>query len=564
MPYKLYKDSDSKKWCVKNSETGESKGCSDTRKMATAHLRAMYAAEGGAKMGKKDLDELVEKAVNEFVSENPTEADEFKAILAKGYVPYGITSFDELDKYRGARDFAHKTYSLTDDFNELIWGIMNNTDIEDKATAVKSLSDEYATRIKALEDDYDKDPNKKEDEYEKESLGFLDNVKATISNTIKSIFKIDPDEPKAADDDLSLFKDAEGRYHFLVTYSNNFRDDDNPREIISAKSHRRFVDMVDKGQAPLPELWVWHRPEWKIGQATWVAYDDAGFSVAAGDIDKGCEEFADYLSQFKGIRLSHGMPLKSIRRDPENQTIILEHTTKEITLLPGFAAANPHTFPGFVSLRDADLRTMEDDMSIPKSKVDALKAAWGEKVTPFLEDLQKRNAELAVAAAKEGRDNKEKDEPVTPPVDGQVTAPPEPVATVPVEPPVEPVKTEGDNLAPEFATIKDISEAFATTVQPFIDALKTLDEKVDSLTKELDGIKTDRSTRIKEVVASTPAASVAAMIAQHLVASGSKDTEIGKGDKLAKSKPAETQPGVYAPTGIQFIDEMLAAKPNPQ
>ncbi len=60
MPYKLYKKKN--KWCVKNSDTGEDKGCSDSRKMAVKHLSALYAAESGAKMGQKEIDEAVTEA----------------------------------------------------------------------------------------------------------------------------------------------------------------------------------------------------------------------------------------------------------------------------------------------------------------------------------------------------------------------------------------------------------------------------------------------------------------------------------------------------------------------
>lgn len=50
MPYKLVKRGD--KYCVINKDTGKSKGCSVSRAMGVKHLRALYAAEGGAEMGK--------------------------------------------------------------------------------------------------------------------------------------------------------------------------------------------------------------------------------------------------------------------------------------------------------------------------------------------------------------------------------------------------------------------------------------------------------------------------------------------------------------------------------
>jgi hypothetical protein len=46
MPYEIRKKGD--KWCVHNKDTGESKGCSDSEKMAKKHMDAMYANEKSA------------------------------------------------------------------------------------------------------------------------------------------------------------------------------------------------------------------------------------------------------------------------------------------------------------------------------------------------------------------------------------------------------------------------------------------------------------------------------------------------------------------------------------
>ena len=70
MPYKMFKDSKGR-FCVKNSDTGESKGCSDSRATALGHMRALYAAEGGEKMDKKELGELLTKAIDDYNVEYP-------------------------------------------------------------------------------------------------------------------------------------------------------------------------------------------------------------------------------------------------------------------------------------------------------------------------------------------------------------------------------------------------------------------------------------------------------------------------------------------------------------
>lgn len=53
MPYKYQKRGN--RHCIINSETGENKGCSVSKKMAMAHMRALYAHSGPeAKKGSKN------------------------------------------------------------------------------------------------------------------------------------------------------------------------------------------------------------------------------------------------------------------------------------------------------------------------------------------------------------------------------------------------------------------------------------------------------------------------------------------------------------------------------
>ena len=51
MPYKIEKIKN--KWHVKNTETGEDKGASDSRERAVAHMRLLYGVEHGMKVKKK-------------------------------------------------------------------------------------------------------------------------------------------------------------------------------------------------------------------------------------------------------------------------------------------------------------------------------------------------------------------------------------------------------------------------------------------------------------------------------------------------------------------------------
>lgn len=47
MPYEIYKKAG--KYCVRNKETGENKGCSGSEHEAIAHLRVLYMVNKGEK-----------------------------------------------------------------------------------------------------------------------------------------------------------------------------------------------------------------------------------------------------------------------------------------------------------------------------------------------------------------------------------------------------------------------------------------------------------------------------------------------------------------------------------
>lgn len=159
---------------------------------------------------------------------------------------------------------------------------------------------------------------------------------------VKSALGIE-DKSDKENNDVFIWKDADsGKYKCVLAYSNNFRDNDNPPEIITAQSHKEFDEALDKGEWPMPELWLWHVP-YPVGHVDFHAYnEESGFSVAAATFDK--EWAAKALMNSDWDALSHGMPKKEIVRDEKDETLIVRHRTKEISFLPRWAAANKLTF----------------------------------------------------------------------------------------------------------------------------------------------------------------------------------------------------------------------------
>ena len=74
MPYELFKKNG--KFCVRNKETKDSKGCSETRSKAVAHMRALYAAETGESLGKE---------INELEPDNWTAVEAFVDAEVKAF-----------------------------------------------------------------------------------------------------------------------------------------------------------------------------------------------------------------------------------------------------------------------------------------------------------------------------------------------------------------------------------------------------------------------------------------------------------------------------------------------
>jgi hypothetical protein len=338
---------------------------------------------------------------------------------------------------------------------------------------------------------------------------------------------------------MSIWKEG-NVYWWMARYSNKFRDNDNPPEIISSASHKRFTQMVKEGKAPLPELWLFHKKNWKVGQAHGLAYDELGFAVAIGtfDADKGYAAEA-LMKNKESLRVSHGMPTTSIKRDDVDRTIIIEHETREISPLPAWAAANRLT--GFVVL---DLESKEESMAIP----DETKLDWIKKlgINPdTLASLEAANAADADKAVSEGLESKEVPEvtevaqPATQP---EVIAEP-PAPEVPaVEAPVVTLTVDALRSA--------VQEAVSGIVAPVMERMTVLEEGLKQL-KEANVVQA-------ELLKGTPTASLKALLGQFAESAiGASETRVDGRTSLAQSKPKEAA-RVDAHSPIPFINEMLS------
>jgi hypothetical protein len=309
----------------------------------------------------------------------------------------------------------------------------------------------------------------------------------------------------------------DGGYRWTAIYSNNFRDEDNPPEIISAASHRRFEKMVDGGEVPYPELWYWHNKDWKLGTADLLGWDDRGFAVATGLFDESAHSIAKMMITHPELcdGVSHGMSRDSIKRDSNDSSIIVEHITHEISPLPQKAAANKLT--GFImDNKEADIMALSEE-----------KEAAFAKLNVNTDEATAKNAETAAELELE---SKEKAEP-------------------------EPETTD---------EVKALREEVGDLVKEIGGRLTQLITVVEAQQKKIDELARTDQEKVKEAAELTPAASLTDMFNSSI---GSQATKMdgSKGRNVTANKfkgPAEAQPlpavGEYGIGGV--VQRAQAAK----
>lgn len=128
--------------------------------------------------------------------------------------------------------------------------------------------------------------------------------------------------------------------HWFARWTNTFEDREG--EFFSAKAIDDYIDRVDTGVTPLPELWLYHVPGSKIGQAHMVGRV-GHFVIALGSFDStptGQAAKAYFNKQAGDNAMSHGFTYDPNEFDGE---VYHQFNTFELTVLPRKVAANPYT-----------------------------------------------------------------------------------------------------------------------------------------------------------------------------------------------------------------------------
>lgn len=461
--------------------------------------------------------------VKEYGSYTDEEAMEERPVMV---VPFGVRSFAELDAMEKAGTRQRKMGGVMEQYKAVCDNIMADPEMDanGRVGAMEALSKEMLYRMKMATENEpmmgdDDSLMRGEDEdgmdgksADEPSPGFLRKIAEKLGLVRK---ESEPDLTPG----FTVVKDRDGNLRWVAVFSNKFRDNDTPREIIAESAHRDFVKAADSGQWEYPELWLWHVKGTRSGVSDFVAYDDRGFTVASGTFDPGKEYVAESLRKMRDLRVSHGMPVREIARDPRDPTVIIRYRSREISPLPATKAANDLT--GFVVTDQGG-----EVMALPKEKRDWLKDVLGDGAVSALEAGIEDKARTA---QDEGLEFKEGDK-----LEPQQNA-------EPAEPPTEDASKEADAQEPQAVGPVGISrDEIADTFRAFGEALLArIDERLAPLEAEVKGMHASDDEKVKERVAGIPGASLRDIVLGSVI--GKEDARVDGRTSLAKDGPAEAK-----------------------
>jgi hypothetical protein len=320
--------------------------------------------------------------------------------------------------------------------------------------------------------------------------------------------------PQPLENDWFFTKARDGNLWWMAVATNNFRDNDYPPEVFTAKAHQNLMARYESGATPLPELWYWHTPGTRWGEAKMAGFDD-GLVWYAGTVDPGMEHVAQKVAALAPfLRVSHGY--RNFSYDDKARGIIGEYETFEVSPLPLSREANPLTA---FAVSDKEM----DSMEITREKRDHLVGVFGDD---WVKNFEARGTALVNQGKAEGREQKDQSAPPVPdpvPVPAAINTPaPAPTATVPTPEPDQ--KAQADALA------------VALLASP---GFKELNDRLGMVAAELPALK-ERLVRVESQLKQGDEARLDALVAARIAvpppgtAPSEKSSNVVTGDQATK------------------------------
>lgn len=169
--------------------------------------------------------------------------------------------------------------------------------------------------------------------------GLIETIRSVVKNMFQPAPTPAPDEA-IKEDAFTVFKAADGKHYWLARHTGKFKDREG--EILADKAHDEYLDRVQKGLVPMPELWTLHKKGTKHGQADKV-WKSGGFLLALGHFDDTPEakHAIEFYEKSEGtIKLSH---MFHYPKTAKQGGVYYAYNTIEITTLPDGAEAFPYT-----------------------------------------------------------------------------------------------------------------------------------------------------------------------------------------------------------------------------
>lgn len=187
------------------------------------------------------------------------------------------------------------------------------------------------------------------------------------------------------DSAFTVQKDLNGNWRWMASFTNNFKDRDG--EIISEKALDGYLERVNSGLTPMPELWLGHIEGTKHGQADMV-FGVGSFVTAVGSFD-GTPEAEKAIEFYKKnaskVALSHGFTFPSWGLKDGIYDVV---NVFEISVLPApLVASNPFT--------EFEVNNMKQ---ISPEQQTALSLVFGkDKVDTIIESRRQQSEEIKAA-----------------------------------------------------------------------------------------------------------------------------------------------------------------------
>lgn len=374
---------------------------------------------------------------------------------------------------------------------------------------------------------------------------------------IKDIFKSGADRQNG-NSPITLWKDkATGKTRWLAAYSSNYLDDDYPSDILSKSAHLNFIDKVQNKELPYPELWLWHLKGTAIGEADYLFYDDEnGIAMATGFFYDGTDRIVKNISKMNTkLGTSHGMTF--VKRNENDEKVIDEYVTIEISILPLVAAANKMTS---IYILDKEKNMMSTEQK------DFLKnSGMSDDEIAAVESRNKQMAdENSLRERKSIDEPKDESESVETKESGADSV--EPKAEESTESTAEETKEETvdeDAQAVTVGQLKSTIEYLTSVVTERLDNMeKALAKSVDELTTKSKQL--EKSLNEKSL---TPGNTLSSIIGKSLIdksiSRSPYDAQtLEKNDPLYNDAPVETPPAPEGEFSLRSVIKKITGETN--